>query len=93
MLRLSAFSLMILACIGAAQAQGTQCYVRLGANSAQYEGKCPNSNFKWETFENHLGAFGRNCQDEPWTFDRAQKTYINHRTKVTLPMTDCAAQR
>jgi hypothetical protein len=93
MLRLSVSSLMILACIGAAHAQGTQCYVRLGANSSQYEGKCPNSNLKWETFENHLGAFGRNCQDESWTFNRAQKSYINHRTKASLPMTDCAAQR
>lgn len=93
MLRILASSFTILACIGTAQAQNTQCYVRLGPNSAQYEGKCPNSNLNWETFENHLGAFGRNCQDESWTYNRAQRTYINNRTKVTLPMTDCTAQR
>ncbi len=93
MLRLSVSFLTILACIGTAQAQSTQCYARLGPNSAQYEGKCPNSNLTWETFENQSGAFGRNCQDEPWTYDRAKRTYTNSRTKVTLPMTDCAAHR
>jgi hypothetical protein len=93
MLRLFISSFMMTACIATAQAQSTQCYARLGNNSAQYEGKCPNSNLNWETFENQAGAFGRNCQDEPWTFDRAKRTYTNNRTKVTLPMTDCAAQR
>ncbi|MGO4388525.1 hypothetical protein AB4Y85_13405 [Microvirga sp. 2YAF29] len=93
MFRLFVSSFMTMTCIGAAQAQSTQCYVRIGANSAQYEGKCPNSNLKWETFENQSGAFGRNCQDEPWTFDRAKRSYTNNRTKVSLPMTDCAAQR
>ncbi len=93
MLRLSVSSLMLLACIGTAQAQSMQCYVRLGPNSAQYEGKCPNSDRKWETFENHLGAFGRNCQDESWTYNRSEKTYVNHRSNTTLPMADCPAQR
>ena len=93
MLRLAVSLVMALASAGTALAEGQQCYPRMGTILSQYEGKCSNSELKWVLFENDLGAFGRNCQDEPWSYSRAEKAYYNYRSQTTLPMTDCSVTR
>ncbi|WP_414471511.1 hypothetical protein [Microvirga sp. M2] len=93
MLRLAASSILILATGGTALADAQRCYPRLGNISFQYEGQCPNSQLKWVIFENDLGAFGRNCNDEPWSYSRAEQAYYNHRSQTTVPMTDCRWRR
>ncbi|WP_134495761.1 hypothetical protein [Microvirga pakistanensis] len=89
MLRLAASSVLILAMIGTALAESRHCYPPIGNISFQYEGQCPNSELKWVIFENDLGAFGRNCKDEPWSYSRARQAYYNHKSQEMLPMTDC----
>lgn len=93
MLKIALSSLLVLASAGSALAEGRQCYPRISTVSSQYEGRCPNSELKWVTFENDLGAFGRNCRDEPWSYSRAEKAYYNHKTQTALPMTDCPPVR
>ncbi|WP_201831678.1 hypothetical protein [Microvirga zambiensis] len=79
---------ILLAGLGAAQAQ-TTCYPRIGAFSGQYEGQCPNSSLKWTAFENTVGAFGRNCSDEPWSFNRTEKVFYNPKANDSFAMQDC----
>jgi hypothetical protein len=79
-----------LAGLGAVQAQ-TSCYPRLGAYSGQYEGQCPNSSLKWTAVENTIGAYGRNCSDEPWTYNRTEKTFYNPKANENFAMQDCYA--
>jgi hypothetical protein len=93
MLRVAVLITLVMTCAGTAHGVGQQCYPRMGSISSQYEGKCPNSELKWVTFENDLGAFGRNCQDEPWTYSRRDRAYYNHKSQATLPMTDCSVTR
>ncbi|MCG7394481.1 hypothetical protein MHY87_16370 [Microvirga sp. ACRRW] len=93
MLRFLAASIMLLASAAGAFAQSRQCYPRINTVSSQYEGQCPNSELKWVIFENDLGAFGRNCSDEPWSYSRAERAYYNHKSQTTLPMSDCSALR
>lgn len=93
MLRFAASSILILATAGTALAESQQCYPRIGRISFQYEGQCPGSEIKWVIFENDLGAFGRNCKDEPWSYSRAQRAYYNHKSQTVLPMTDCPPGR
>jgi hypothetical protein len=76
-----------LAGLGAVQAQ-TSCYPRLGAYSGQYEGQCPNSSLKWTAVENTVGAYGRNCSDEPWTYNRTEKTFYNPKANENFAMQD-----
>lgn len=93
MARFVVFTALVLASTGTVLADGRQCYPRMGTISSQYEGKCPNSELKWVIFENDLGAFGRNCRDEPWSYSRAERAYYNHKTRAQLPMTDCPVMR
>ncbi|MXQ13213.1 hypothetical protein [Microvirga makkahensis] len=93
MLRFAASSILILSAVSTAFAETRQCYPRIGDIAFQYEGLCPNSEIKWVIFENDLGAFGRNCNDEPWSYSRAQHAYYNHRSQKMLPMTDCQPLR
>ena len=93
MLRFLVASLLILTSAAGALAQSNQCYPRMGTVSSQYEGQCPNSELKWVIYENDLGAFGRNCRDEPWSYSRVERTYYNHKNLATLPMSDCARLR
>lgn len=93
MLKIAASSILILATAGAALADGERCYPRIGNIAFQYEGQCPNSALKWVVFENDLGAFGRNCNDEPWSYSRAEQAYHNQKSQTTLPMTDCWRRR
>jgi hypothetical protein len=79
-----------LAGLGAVHAQ-TSCYPRLGAYSGQYEGQCPNSSLKWTAVENTVGAYGRNCSDEPWTYNRTEKTFYNPKANENFAMQDCYA--
>jgi hypothetical protein len=76
--------------LGAVQAQ-TSCYPRIGAYSGQYEGQCPNSSLKWTAVENTIGAYGRNCSDEPWTYNRTEKTFYNPKANENFAMQDCYA--
>jgi hypothetical protein len=76
--------------LNAVQAQ-TSCYPRIGAYSGQYEGQCPGSSLKWTAVENTIGAFGRNCSDEPWTYNRAEKMFYNSRANESFAMQDCHA--
>jgi len=76
--------------VGASQAQ-TSCYPRIGAYSGQYEGACPNSTLKWTAVENTIGAYGRNCSDEPWTYNRTEKTFYNPKANESFAMQDCYA--
>jgi hypothetical protein len=82
---------IFLAAFGVSQAQTEDCYPRIGAYSGQYEGQCPKSNLKWTVFENTIGAFGRNCNDEPWTYNRTEKTFYNGRSNEIIVMQDCYA--
>ncbi|HZH10461.1 MAG TPA: hypothetical protein VEZ24_08825 [Microvirga sp.] len=91
--RLAIASVLILASASTAMAESRQCYPRMGVISSQYEGKCPDSETRWVVFENDLGAFGRNCRNEPWSYSRAEKAYYNYRSQTRLPMTDCTATR
>lgn len=79
---------ILLAGVGAAYAQAS-CYPRIGAYSGQYEGQCPDSGLKWSVFENTIGAFGRNCSDEPWTYNRIERTFSNAKSNEKFPMQDC----
>jgi len=88
MARLILSSAILLAGLGATQAQ-TSCYPRIGPFSGQYEGQCPNSSLKWTAFENTVGAFGRNCSDEPWTFNRTEKVFYNPKANESFAMQDC----
>ncbi|QRM31128.1 hypothetical protein [Microvirga sp. VF16] len=81
---------ILLAGLGAARAQ-TSCYPRIGAYSGQYEGQCPNSSLKWTAVENTVGAFGRNCGDEPWTYNRTEKMFYNPKANENFAMQDCHA--
>jgi len=81
---------IFLAGLGAVQAQ-TSCYPRIGAYSGQYEGQCPNSHLKWTAVENTIGAFGRNCNDEPWTYNRTEKMFYNPKANESFAMQDCNA--
>lgn len=93
MLRVSIVSFLVLTSSVGALAQSDQCYPRMGTVSSQYEGQCPNSEVKWVIFENDLGAFGRNCRDEPWSYSRTERAYYNHKSQTTLPMRDCPRLR
>jgi hypothetical protein len=77
-----------LAGLSAVQAQ-TSCYPRIGAYSGQYEGQCPNSSLKWTAVENTVGAYGRNCSDEPWTYNRTEMTFYNPKANENFAMHDC----
>jgi len=79
---------IFLAGLGAVQAQ-TSCYPRVGAYSGRYEGRCPNSSLKWTAVENTIGAFGRNCTDEPWTYNRTEKMFYNPKANESFAMQDC----
>ena len=81
---------ILLVGLGASQAQ-TSCYPRIGAYSGQYEGQCPNSSVKWTAVENTIGAFGRNCSDEPWTYNRLEKMFYNPKANENFAMQDCYA--
>jgi hypothetical protein len=78
----------LLASLGASQAQ-TGCYPQIGAYSGQYEGSCPNASLKWTAVENTIGAFGRNCSDEPWTYNRRERTFYNPKANEAFAMQDC----
>lgn len=91
--RLAIVPVLILVSAGAAMAESRQCYPRMGTISSQYEGRCPNSELRWVVFENDLGAFGRNCRDEPWSYSRAERAYYNYKSQARLPMTDCTVTR
>lgn len=67
------------------------CYPRIGAYSGQYEGQCPQSNLKWTVVENTIGAFGRNCSDEPWTFNRTERMFYHPKANEAFAMQDCDA--
>jgi len=82
-------TLILLASVGSSVAQTANCYPRIGAYSGQYEGSCPNSTVKWTAIENTIGAFGRNCNDEPWTYNRIEKTFYHRRANEKFPMQDC----
>lgn len=88
MVRAFLTAVMLVSGIGALEAQ-TSCYPRIGAYSGQYEGQCPDSNLKWTVVENTIGAFGRNCNDEPWTYNRVEKTFYNARANESFAMQDC----
>ena len=79
---------VLLATLGASQAQ-TGCYPRLGAYSGQYEGTCPKAGIKWMAIENTVGAFGRNCSDEPWTYNRRERMFYNPKANEAFAMQDC----
>jgi hypothetical protein len=81
---------VLLASLGASQAQ-TGCYPRMGAYSGQYEGSCPNAGLKWTAVENTVGAFGRNCSDEPWTYNRKERMFYNPKANEAFAMQDCDA--
>ncbi|WP_114945047.1 hypothetical protein [Microvirga calopogonii] len=81
---------ILLSSLGAVHAQ-TSCYPRIGAYSGQYEGQCPGSGLKWMAIENTIGAFGRNCNDEPWTYNRTEKTFYNPKANEKFAMQDCYA--
>jgi hypothetical protein len=81
---------ILLSSLGAVHAQ-TSCYPRIGAYSGQYEGQCPGSSLKWMAVENSIGAFGRNCSDEPWTYNRMEKTFYHPRANEKFAMQDCYA--
>jgi hypothetical protein len=81
---------VLLASFGASQAQ-THCYPRIGNYSGQYEGSCPNAGLKWTAVENTLGAFGRNCSDEPWTYNRRERMLYNPKANESFAMRDCDA--
>jgi hypothetical protein len=82
---------ILLAGAGISQAQTINCYPHIGAYSGQYEGQCPASSLKWTVFENTVGAFGRNCNDAPWTYNRTEKMFYNQRDNEKFPMQDCSA--
>ena len=73
--------------LGTVQAQ-TSCYPRIGAYSGQYEGQCPNAGLKWTVTENTVGAYGRNCSDEPWTYNRTERLFYNPRANESFAMQD-----
>ena len=79
---------VLLATLGASQAQ-TGCYPRIGAYSGLYEGSCPNAGLKWMAVENTVGAFGRNCSDEPWTYNRRERMFYNPKANEAFAMQDC----
>jgi hypothetical protein len=81
---------IFLAGLGVVQAR-TSCYPRIGAYSGHYEGHCPNSNLKWTAVENTIGAYGRNCNDEPWTYNRKEKMFYNPKANENFAMQDCYA--
>ncbi|WP_262030451.1 hypothetical protein [Microvirga sp. Mcv34] len=81
---------ILLSSLGVVHAQ-TSCYPRIGPYSGQYEGQCPGSALKWMAVENTIGAFGRNCSDEPWTYNRTEKTFYHPRANETFAMQDCYA--
>lgn len=81
---------ILLSSLGVVQAQ-TSCYPRIGPYSGQYEGQCPGSALKWMAVENTIGAFGRNCSDEPWTYNRTEKTFYHPRANEKFAMQDCYA--
>lgn len=83
-------AVFLLAGLGPIQAQ-TSCYPRIGAFSGQYEGQCPNSSLKWTAVENTIGAYGRNCSDEPWSYNRTEKTFYNPKANESFAMQDCYA--
>lgn len=85
---LSAAILVISA--GASQAQ-VSCYPRIGAYSGQYEGQCPQSSLKWTVVENTIGAFGRNCSDEPWTYNRNERMFYHPKANEAFAIQDCDA--
>jgi len=81
---------ILLSSLGVVHAQ-TSCYPRIGAFSGQYEGQCPGSTLKWMAVENTIGAFGRNCSDEPWTYNRTEKTFYHPKANEKFAMQDCYA--
>jgi len=81
---------LVLAGLCTVQAQ-TSCYPRIGAYSGQYEGQCPNAGLKWTVTENTVGAYGRNCSDEPWTYNRTERRFYNPRANESFAMQDCYA--
>ncbi|MGO4523524.1 hypothetical protein AB4097_01535 [Microvirga sp. 2MCAF35] len=81
---------ILLLSLGVVHAQ-TSCYPRIGAYSGQYEGQCPGSGLKWMAVENTIGAYGRNCSDEPWTYNRTEKTFYNPKANEKFAMQDCYA--
>jgi hypothetical protein len=81
---------ILLSSLGTVHAQ-TSCYPRIGAYSGQYEGQCPGSGLKWMAIENSIGAFGRNCSEEPWTYNRTEKTFYNPKANEKFAMQDCYA--
>lgn len=87
--RAISFVVLFAATHGAALAQPAACYPRIGAYSGQYEGRCPDSQAKWTVTENSIGAFGRNCHDEVWTYMREERMFRNHRTRQSTAMSDC----
>jgi hypothetical protein len=89
MVRVILSAMILLAGYDASQAQTQNCYPRIGPYSGQYEGQCPNSALKWTAFENTIGAFGRNCSDEPWTYNRTEKTFYNGHSNDKVAMEDC----
>ncbi len=88
MMRTFLTAAILLSGMGALQAQ-TNCYPRIGAYYGEYEGQCPNSGLKWTAVENTIGAFGRNCSDEPWTYNRTEKTFYNPKANESFAMQDC----
>ena len=88
MMRAILSAAILLAGFGASQAQ-TACYPRIGGYSGQYEGQCPRSDLRWTAVENTIGAFGRNCSDEPWTFNRAERMFYHPKANEAFPMQDC----
>lgn len=83
-------AVLLVVCSGLSRAQSTDCYPRIGAYSGQYEGRCPGSDGTWIAVENTIGAYGRNCSGETWTYTRAEHTLQNHQTKEVAPISDCA---
>ncbi|WP_457092969.1 hypothetical protein [Microvirga sp. P5_D2] len=77
-------------CLERSQAQSVDCYPRIGAYSGQYEGHCPGSDSLWIAVENTIGAYGRNCSGETWTYTRKDQTLQKRQTKEIAPMNDCA---
>lgn len=69
----------------------TTCYPRIAAYSGQYEGACPDPALRWTVVENTIGAYGRNCSGEPWTYNRMEKMFYNSRANESFAMQDCYA--
>lgn len=81
---------LVFVCLERSQARSVECYPRIGAYSGQYEGRCPGSDSLWIAVENTIGAYGRNCSGETWTYTRTDQTFHKRQTKEVVPMNDCA---